>query len=267
MVLLLHGNVMTLIARYKLDDGPEDIPTTAVDSSGHTNNHDATYYLGNNGLLLPGGATGLWSMKRDGNDGYVIGAANKSDLALTSLVSVTAWINPLTANTPIVCFGGIETDETSAENYLWSMGRVGERLRIFWEYGSGVNVDILSSVDTLPERGEWVMVGFTRSLFGAGPNLEVGVIVNGSVVETLDNSGTGYAPPTGGGNADLAINNWGRTVYAIGLGRVSDVRIWDDKIDGSTITSVYNEGVSKLDMPVDIIGTDHGGLNSGFSEV
>lgn len=253
---------MTLIAKWNLDDGPGEQPTTAVDSSGHSNSHSGTYVHSTGYGLRPGGATSNRRCFAARDISRVDSILNPADLRLTGVMTVSVWAEPHGDNSVFASCG--VNSELEADNYLWMVGTyASRRLWFFWEQGVGVDVIVPSDPNVRTLVFSWQNFAFVRRLFSGGPNLEVEFFVDGISVGVNDNSGAGITPPTGGSNSVPRVGTNSQLSSDEVL--ISQVSVWDEARSAAQILSEYNSGLALLQgIPKNYGGSYNPNVNAGW---
>lgn len=232
-------------------------PTTALDAAaGGSGAHDGTYVLSSTlgwGNLLPGGVGGKHVVNRGNNaGGTVISIGNPSDLRLLGAMTVMAWYAPddyYYHYNPSYIASCTGLDETEAENDLWSLEIAGVRIvRLRWENGLGVDINAVSGASFLNQQG-WTHVAVTRYEMTPG-KWGCDFYADGQYHSTDDNTGSGYDPPTGGGNSLPYLGRIGVAQTPTSMSYDS-VRVYDTEESAASILAVYNaEVVFFEDLPV-----------------
>jgi len=237
---------MAFLAHWKIGGAPGDAMNgqAAVDSAaGGSGAHDGTYVLNAlGGSLLKGFGTdeGLHLQASSyWNYGYIHNMANVADLRLQGLMTVAAWFRKLDnyaveSGLYLANCGG--SAGTQAENRQWTLeARAGGGLRMLWENGVGVNVDVQSISGILPVRTRWVHVAAVR--YEVTPGFYgVRFYVDGVLADTQDNTGSGWAPPDGGGSSPVYIGRWAGGQPARGFA-VDSVRLYDSD-EGANLAAI-----------------------------
>lgn len=241
---------MALLAHWKTNEHVHTGATTAVDSAaGGSGAHNGTYsHAGVPSVLggLSGGGPYGRHVRGDVLGYGSIGSiAFPADFRILGEVSAACWIRPTyppnssgTWSKYLVNCSG--TDETSAQNDLWSFEQInGLALRMRWENGSGVDVNVDSGAGTIPlgPVGDWCHVAAVR--YAIGGNFGVRFYVNGALVANNNNGGPGFGAPTGGASSVPRVHQLGTTVEQYGHAYAS-VRVWNSAENDASILAVYN---------------------------
>lgn len=237
---------MTLIAHWPLTGNPGDAEDgqPAYDiAGGGSGYHDGIYEVSTSEILGPWGVGGRHLNCNQLLSGYVHSFANLSDfIALKGEMTVCCWRRKHQGATSteqgrMVCCGG--AGETSDTNYQWQFEtRANGALSLFWEYGAGSDVIPISATGILSNNGGWYHVAAVRYLITPG-FFGVRYYVNGVLVDTQDNGGSGYPPPDGGSSSSLFIgrNTGGDPPAGTGFG-IDSVRVYDTD-ESSNIATIY----------------------------
>lgn len=202
---------------------------TAVDSAaGGSGAHNGTYRVTTTESITPTGYDEKQSLRcsLSTSDGIIDSFANISDLQLTGTYSVMFWFMPRNAiGNGMYVFSVGGTTEDQAENILIHIeGRSTGAFRVFWEYGSGSNVDI-SSATGLISAIRWYHVAVIRYPIAA--NYGVKFYINGVLADTQDNGGTGYTAADGGTNGLGYIGRTPGDSSAFNYYNVDSIRVYD----------------------------------------
>lgn len=234
---------MVLLAHWPIDDGYVDAPTTTRDiAGGGSGAHDGVPNLSSSFCYRPGGVGGHHLHKRSNSyEGSVASIANPADFRLLGELSVSGWLCPddsyywYTYDRVLACCDGI--DETEAENRLWDFrtngsATGGRGLSLRWENGAGVDVRVDSiSLASWPTQG-WCHVAAER--YEVTPGFwGVRFYLNGVLVDTQDNGGAGWAPPTGGGNSLPFLARLNQSVGGYREFKYDSVRVYDSAVGAS----------------------------------
>src|SRR4030042_1028319 len=233
---------MTFLAQWKKNDGPYQGATVAADAEGGgSGSHDGVWTWGSYGQLNPGGPYGMHVRNQTG--GYVSSIGNPADLRLLGNITVAAWIHAddyyyWSDSNPRYIVNCTGTDDTQAQNDLWSLEVVGDRaLRFRWENGVGVDVVVDSDDNILPIQG-WSHVIVVRYEVVAG-KWGIRFYVDGSLASTKDNGGAGWDPPDGGGSSLPYVGRRGGSVSGT-MWMYASVRIYDTAEDDAGALAIYS---------------------------
>lgn len=240
---------MTLLAQWDLTEGPYQEPTTAIDSAGGgSGSHDGTYVWGTSihiGYKRPGGL-GPWYF--ESGNGRIDPFSNNSDFLLYAEMTVMAWFIKPEDDTwdwfPIICCGG---DPAGADyNYPWCMDFRGvtDQVSFRWESSEGTWQDPRMSSGNVNPIG-WNHLVAARYVV-TGSNLGVRFYLNGALVNTDDNGGSGYPPPTGGSLSTLFIAQYASLSNANRPG-LAGIRVYDNELNLSQIQAVYNAEIQDIE--------------------
>jgi hypothetical protein len=241
------GEIMTLLAHWKIGGAPGAYLNgqQATDAAGGGSGfHHGLYSLNvsSGGFLDPPGVDGLGMRNRAYSSyGTIYSIANNADfIALKGDMTVMAWYR--TDNSTynqdtmyIASCGG--SGETSDLNHQWLLEvRTGNALRLFWEYGAGVDAAVQSANDILPVRTWYTHVAAVRYEIVPG-FYGVRFYVNGVLVDTQTNGGAGYAAPTDGSNSPTYVGRSGDS-QATQTFYIDSVRVYDTTED-AIIPGIY----------------------------
>lgn len=131
-----------------------------------------------------------------------------------------------------------EGGETSADNYLYDLYWDGGTWKMFWEYGSGSNEDVVSSLTT--SVGNWFLITARRDTAALTVDFFLTEWINGVPVYS-EELGVSYTNnPTGGGSTELIIgtnssaqNPWG--------GNLGDLRVYNTALPIDTCRQIHRQ--------------------------
>lgn len=244
---------MTLLAHWPIDDGLDrPTPATARDvAAGGSGAHDGTYTWGTYSELWAGGYTP--DSNRVGaflysHYAYIDSIANPADLRLLGEMTISGWFwvdFHAIANgfhewddgvrKFVTC--GAADDASEATNDCFDLRNNARKVEFGWQFGAGQTQVTVQSADILPWIGP-VHIAAVRYEVSVG-FYGVKFYIDGVLVDTQDNTGSGWAGPTGGGSClprllrDAAgINN--RILMA------DSIRIYDTAENDAAILAIYN---------------------------
>jgi len=147
-------------------------------------------------------------------------------LQLTGTYSVMFWFMPRNIiNNSMYVFNVGGSGETQALNHLIFIEvRLNGAIRVFWEYGSGTNVDIYSTANLINAM-RFHHVAVIRYPIAA--NYGVKFYIDGVLADTKDNGGTGYTAADGGTSALGYIGRTAEDTTAANYYNVDSVRVYD----------------------------------------
>jgi len=236
---------MVLLAQWNLDEGPEDVPTTAIDSAaGGSGSHDGTYTLG--GKVA--GGLGPWHLTAASSN-YVTSFLNDADLHLLGEMTVMCWyMKPGNdywggGSSALAMVGsGSSGSENYNYNYLFDFNG-GEDFVLRWESAEGVWHVPASGTGILSPWG-WNHVAAAR--YDIAGNLGVKFYVDGQLVMTDDNGGPGYSPPTNGTLSEMMIGRYGGNANTL-MAHMCELRIYDEERSQAQIEAVYDAGLPSIE--------------------
>jgi hypothetical protein len=244
---------MAFLAHFKFADAPAQNATTALDSEGGgTGSHSGTYSFTSpvsNGSIMPGGIEGRHVRIQNADSGSVTSLGNIADLRITGEMTVAFWYYTEDTDSwhPIIEINGI--NETQAENKLFAVNRESTgRLSMKWENGAGVDVDVNSINNIVIDFDRWLHCAVVREANGG--NFNVKFYVNGVLVDTQDNGGSGYAGPDGGGNSLGFIGRDQASTEPVGTFRFDSLRIYNSAENATTILGIYNSELAEWEALV-----------------
>jgi len=252
---------MTFLAHWKIEEGRGAGPNgqTAYDSAaGGSGDHNGVYKLdtGYSGVLASPGVGGVHLQPVNLFDhGYIYNFNNIADLRLTGVMTLMFWFRKpegyaVVNGCVIADCGG--NAETQAANRLWMVDtRDGRLIRMLWENGAGVDVSVISTA-IMPVRGRFVHVAVVRYEISPG-FYGVRFYIDGSLADTQDNGGPGYAGPDGGSSSILYIgryeNGQPARVYC-----VDSVRVYDSD-EGASVAGIYAAELPVFDVDAYVVGS------------
>jgi len=123
--------------------------------------------------------------------------------------------------------------ETEATNYLYTIALKNDTtMRIFWEHGAGINVDITSSATFSADAGEWHHYAVVRDSSAK----TVKFYIDGAELGTAQSYSNN---PTGGTSSFLTIGA-GPTLTSEFDGMIDDLIIFNKSLSSEQISALYN---------------------------
>jgi len=234
--------VMTFLAHYLFNEAPVQEATTAIDiEAGGSGPHNGTYTFSSpssRGGLEPGGIGGRHTWISLNDSGSVTGLGNINNLRISGAMTMSFWYysDNIDAWHPIMEMNGV--DETQPENKLFGVSReTSGRLAMKWENGAGVDVNVFSSNNIVEVLDQWYHCAVVRKANGG--NFDVLFYVDGTLVDTQDNGGSGYAGPDGGTNSFGFIGRDQASTEPSGAFRIDSLRLYDTALSAGDINSIY----------------------------
>ncbi|HCD36748.1 MAG TPA: hypothetical protein DEQ23_06970, partial [Chlorobium sp.] len=222
----LNGSESGLVAYYSFNDAGGSV---VVDSSPSRLN--GTLYGGASLTTAASPvqrATGM-GLVFDGTDDYVNAGANAA-LQITGDLTVETWANfesldHNSAPSTLVLQGLGNIDNTQSSNNILYLFRINtdKTLNVFWEYGTGTNVTLTSTIAASVNAGEWHHYSFVRDAANKTLTFLVDGVKLGEAISYSSN-------PVGGDSTPLIIGaeyqDSGAVVSEF-KGMIDDVRIWN----------------------------------------
>jgi hypothetical protein len=241
---------MAELLQFKFNEAPVQGAPTAIDLvAGGTGSHSGTYYWHAStsyGSLKPGGIGGRYVHIDNSDSGSITSLGNIADLRITGALTLMFWYYSLGVNTwhPIMEVNG--TDDSQAENKLFSVSRESSgRLSMKWEHSTGTDVDVYSANDIIENAYKWYHCAVVRKANGA--NYDVLFYINGALVDTQDNGGGGYTGPDGGGNSLAFVGRDQASNEPAGAFDIDSVRLWNSAENVTSINSVYTTEYAEME--------------------
>lgn len=210
----LTGTETDLLAYYKFNQTSGNLVTTST-SNGYN-------MVLNNGAneWQPSGA--FFSAQRalnfSGSDYVDLGAV--SDFRISGDLTLEAWVSfdDLNGTQPII--SNYANGETEPTNVLYSLYLKNDnKLEMLWEYGSGSNVTVTSTIPADIAANKWYHVAATRDV----SSNQATFYLNGQQLGTTIN----YSNDPSGGSSTITYigrQQWSGTYLD---GKLDEVRIWD----------------------------------------
>ncbi|RTY36918.1 DUF4347 domain-containing protein, partial [Chlorobium phaeovibrioides] len=222
----LNGSEAGLEAYYTFNDAGGSV---AVDSSPSRLN--GTLYGGASLTTAASPvqrATGM-GLVFDGTDDYVNAGANAA-LQITGDLTVETWANfesldHNSAPSTLVLQGLGSIDNSQSSNNILYLFRINtdKTLNVFWEYGTGTNVTLTSTIAASVNAGEWHHYSFVRDAANKTLTFLVDGVKLGEAISYSSN-------PVGGDSTPLIIGaeyQYDGAVVSEFKGMIDDVRIWN----------------------------------------
>ncbi|NCG19112.1 MAG: hypothetical protein GWP91_08875 [Rhodobacterales bacterium] len=227
-----------LLARYTFEEG------SVVDSAPQPLGREIDGVLNNDAHIDADPARSSVLYLDGARDHVEAGAIDDYVLSLNGDVSLSwwAWADSLDdaawPNAMLVYATNDYFTEDEETNYsYWASIESDKTLRAFWEYGSGTNVNVYSTVPAPIALGAWHHLALTRS----AADMEVRFYVDGSMLgdpvafDTL---------PTGGGRGMLYLGS-DTTAYAGDSnfhGRLDDICLFNAVLDAAQVGTLAANG-------------------------
>ena len=222
-----------LVARYRFDEG------SVADSAPEPLGRGIGGELRGDAVIHEGGAAGkaLWL---DGQDDYAVaGAMADYALDIHDDLTISQWVRLDSVSSGswsnvLLCYGTNDyyTEDEETNYAYWLNLESDTRLRMYWEYESGVNVSAFSSPGVVLDDGAWHHLAVVRSS------------AEGAVSFYLDGEPWGEAVsferlPTGGGRGMLyfGADTEGDGDYEM-AGALDEVCIFDLPLDADQVAAL-----------------------------
>lgn len=163
--------------------------------------------------------------------------------ALAGEWTIEAWVIPssVAGSRTYVAHGSNGTDATAANNYLAMLACEAGAIRVYWEYGAGVDV-IVDSATAPIVVGELQHVAVRCRVTGA--TRAVDFIYQGRVIQTV----TGLTAPSGGSSGTWALGALAGSLGSAALADLLDVRVASVALSDEALRESYARGVRDFDL-------------------